>query len=66
MIRGPGLSITFTLVPLGPVPINFCLRVLARFEFLVEGTMIVAVAPSALNQFVLSALKISALWAFEQ
>ena len=59
---GPGLSRTFTLVPLGPrFMVRTSLNCLARIEFAVVGTVTVVVAPSALNQLDLSSLIFSLL-----
>ena len=52
MILGPGISITFTLVPTEPVSFNLILRRRARLDPVVEGTNSVVVAPEDLNQLI--------------
>ena len=53
---------TITEVPLGPLPsFSTSLMALAMPDFLVTGTMMVAVAPSRLNQVALTSLTMEAL-----
>ena len=59
---GPGFSSTLTVVPFGPLTwATAILSLLARVESLVTGTVKVAVAPSFLNQELLSAFCTCAL-----
>ena len=67
---GPGISITLTLVPLGPVSLSLALRRRARLDPEVAGTESVVVAPDDLNQvafvaiLVLSSILFSAILCF--
>ena len=57
IIGGPGLSTTLTWVPLDPgILATIILNLFAKIESLVSCTIMVAVAPSALNQVFLFAL----------
>ena len=59
---GPGHSITFTLVPFGPLTLlTAILSLFANIESFVSGTVNVVVAPSFLNQDALSGLAESLL-----
>ena len=63
----PSCSTTLVVVPFGPGNlIRTSLSCLARAEFLVTGTLMVAVAPSSLNQVDFEALMSSCLSVLER